>query len=413
MAKKSSNKFSRRDFLRISAGAAVAAGIGCGGKDPGAPAGSGAGVVASGTGGAVGNAGNIGPISSTQGGTTATATGGKTAAGGKAGSGAGGKVTGGTSASGGSLASGGASGSTTGAAGTGATGQPLVAMVRGTDWATATEKAIEMVGGLPDLTGKTVMLRPNVISRNPNPETTNPEVIRGVIKAAKAKGAAKIIVAEDGFANRTITTLDAMTTLKITEVCTAEGAEALDLRGRPTASQSPAGVTQYAGGINFYKDVLDADYVINLPVCKTHGNANFSMAIKGWFGCVPDRPHTGNLHYRLAELHLVRQEDFVVLDASKAMVTGGPQNGAAADSKIVVASRDPIATDVTGLCIIKKFGPALGGRGAAYNLGVWEQPQIMHAMELNFPGWLTSKQKFAYAQDGVTEHEEIMAFRDA
>jgi uncharacterized protein (DUF362 family) len=137
------------------------------------------------------------------------------------------------------------------------------------------------------------------------------------------------------------------------------------------------------------------------------------MAIKAWFGCVPTRIHSGNLHNRLAEIHLVKQEDFVVLDASKAMVTGGPQNGAAADSQIVVATKDAIAADVTGLCIIKHFGAALGGRGAAYNLGVWAQPQIMRAMALKFPGWLTAKENFEYAQNGVTEHATIMAFRDA
>lgn len=406
MSKRRAKDLSRRDFLRVSAGAVVVTSIGCLGESNNGVGGTG-GATGQGGDGAGGNFAGAGG---------GLAQGGTGASGGRAG----GVVTGGTTAGGSGKAGAGKAGATGGRAGSGAgagsTGggsNPLVAMVRGTDWARATRDAIDMVGGLPDLTGKTVMLRPNVISSNPHPETTNPEVIRGAIQAVKAKGAARIIVAEDGFANaRTGSgTLAAMTTLKITEMCQKEGAEALDLKGRPTVAQSPSGATQWSGGINFYKDVLDADYVINIPVCKTHGSANFSMAIKAWFGCVPERPHSGNLHSKLAELHLVKQENFVVLDATKAMVTGGPQNGTAADSQIVVATRDPIAADVTGLCIIKQFGPALGGRGAAYNLKVWEQPQIIRAMALNFDGWLSSEQKFEYAQQGVTEHADIMAWR--
>jgi uncharacterized protein (DUF362 family) len=364
------SRLSRRRFLEGSVGAAVAAGIGCGGGD---------------------NAGSSAGGEPQGGATAAGATGAQATGGARSGGG------------GGATAAGGAS-----TAGSGGGDSPLVALVRGSDWAQAVRDAIDLVGGLPDLTGRTVMLKPNVISTSPAPETTDAEVVRGAIRAVKAMGATAVLVAEDGF---TGDTLQSMQATGVAQVCTEEGAQAVELKNGPTTNISPPGATNWSGGINLYQAVYDADYIINMPVCKSHSLATFTMALKNWYGCIPqsDRSHT-NLGPRLAELHLAKQENFVILDATKAMVTGGPQNGQTAEPRIVVASRDAIAADVTGLCIHKQFGTRNGG---VFNMGVWDQPQISRALQLQFAGWLSSAQNFAYAQQGVDEHAEIMAWRDA
>jgi len=176
-------------------------------------------------------------------------------------------------------------------------------MTRDTDWAKATQDAIEMAGGLPDLSGMTVLLKPNIISTTPHPETTNVEVIRGAIQAVKAKNAARIIVGEDGFATSGMT---AMNALGVTTLCEQLGAEAIAFPGSATETVNETRATAWGGVINLYKTVLDADYVINMPVCKTHSNANYSLAIKNWYGILPERPHIGNLMYRLAFVSGVR-----------------------------------------------------------------------------------------------------------
>ena len=330
-------------------------------------------------------------------GTESSATGGQSQ-GGAAGTGAaGGAGTGGAGTGGG------------GTGGGGGTDNPLVSLVRGSDWAQAVQDAIELVGGLPDLTGRTVMLKPNVISTNPAPETTDSEVIRGAIRAVRARGASTILVAEDGFGGPT---LQNMQSTGITQVCTDEGAEPVELKDGLTTRVTPSGAAAWSGGINLYQAVYDADYVINMPVCKSHGISTYTMALKNWYGCIPqsDRAHPSNLGAMLAELHLAKQEDFVILDATRAMVTRGPTGGDTAESRIVVVSRDAIAADVAGLCIHKQFGTRSGG---VFNQGVWEQPQVRRALALQLPGWLSSAQNFAYAQQGVEEHAEIMAWRDA
>jgi uncharacterized protein (DUF362 family) len=477
LAKCKSEEISRRDFLEVSIGAAVVAGIGCSsGNDAKGQDSSSSGGASATAGGASGKGGagatnssaapteNGGAATSNGGAATSSggassiekggaaaggdaaaggsevssATGGKSTAGGKSGSsaaggtttnggrtsngpgtggnpatggrigttGAGGTTTaggktgttgtGGTTAAGGSSANVAGSPATGGVAGGGSGGTPLVALVRGTDWVQATMDAIALVGGLPDLSGKTVLLKPNIISSSAD-ATTNKDVIHGVIKAVKAKNAGTIIVADSAWGSpRDV--LAFMASLGIADICDAEGASMVDLQNTPHPTRN---------GTDFSDVVYNADFVINMPVCKSHSVAKFTLALKNWYGCTENgRPHASAWDAP-AKLRQIKQEGFVVLDATKTMITGGPSSGTMVQSKIVVASKDAIAVDVTGLCIHKYSGGTLiSSKGDA-----WKLPQIKSALALGLPGWLSSAQEFSYAQQGVTEHADIMALR--
>lgn len=186
--------------------------------------------------------------------------------------------------------------------------------------------------------------------------------------------------------------------------------------GTAHTPRSNTNAAAWGGSIDYYDLVYDADYVINVPKCKTQGSINFSMGIKGWLGNMirPSDLHSGNLANKCAEAHLIKQEDFVVLDATRAMVTGGPsQGGTMTDAKIVVASRDAIAAEVTGLAIIRYFGAQVGATGGAHSVLPWDQNQIKRALALGFPGWLSTAEDFSYSPSGIDEHAAIMAKRTA
>jgi uncharacterized protein (DUF362 family) len=461
VAKRDSEKLSRRNFLGFGVGAAVVAGIGCGNEGDGGSSGVGG---TTGVGGATGNGGatesggvtgnggsSIGAGGSTAKGNTtgnggsSPGTGGSTGKGDTTGNGGSSPTTGGTTGKGGTTGSGGTSpntggttakGGTTGSStGTGAT--PLVGMVRNTDVIAATMAAIDAVGGFPDLTGKVVMLRPNMIDTvsgstgsapvPANPGSVNPDVIRGVIRAIKAKGTPKsILVAEWAFTGALTNSGGTGVADRngIAAAVKAEGATLLDIKSSPSPKTvSPAGATNWPSGIPMYQAVLDAEYIVNIPVCKTHGSANFSMALKGWYGCQDNHSHpsasgTETAKVRLCnlmpEIHLAKKEDFVVLDATKCLLTGGPQvgSGKTAAPGIVVASKDAIAVDVTGVCILKHYMATTSTANTNITgSSVWEQPQIARAMQLTALGWLTSKQNFPYSATGIDEAATIMAYR--
>ena len=276
-------------------------------------------------------------------------------------------------------------------------------MVRGTDWVQATQDAITAAGGLPNLTGKKVVLRANVID-NVASDTTSPDVIHGVIKAVKAAGATDITVAEDGWnAGGGGGTLACMKTLGIQAVCDTEGAKTADLAADNRTTRN---------GIDFNDLVYNADYVIAIPKCKRHTTeGNFTMALKLWYG------NTKNNRAHLADgkmpgtLHAIRKADFTVLDATACMTKGGPTGGTMVQSKIVVASNDAIASDVTGLLILKYSGDNIISTWA----DAWANNQIKQALAQKIPGYsqaapAQSQQGFPYVAQGVTEAATIMGY---
>ena len=136
------------------------------------------------------------------------------------------------------------------------------------------------------------------------------------------------------------------------------------------------------------------DHVINVPVIKTHFQAWFTMSMKAFVGMSHHRSrrefHTafkgssglGNqkapgsrrrlgaegrkedieeaqpLVNRVAELNLGITPALNILDGTKSFVFGGPSHGDTVDPKLIVASRDRIAADATGVAVLKRMVPS-------------------------------------------------------
>jgi uncharacterized protein (DUF362 family) len=416
MSKNEKMGLSRRGFLGASVGAVVGAGVGagCDGTEP--PAGTGGAGGTSSGGVPTGGANTAGQST---GGKSAggTSSGGKSSGGTSAGgTSSGGKSSGGTSAGG--TSSGGKSSGGTSSGGTATDGgtRPKVCLVRNTDVGQAVRDAVAAVGGLPDLTGKTVLLKPNLNSNEGPPTSPNPEVMRAAIRLAKERGASRVIVGDRS--NPSYDTIQAMTAAGIYDVAIAEGAEAMNFNGLATRLVNPAGATHWPNGFNTYVVILDdVDYIINCCCCKHHALANYTMAMKAWQGIIVQNDRSTahqDLGNRLPELHLGVKEDFVILDATKALLTAGPSlGGLQASPGIVVATADAVAADVTGLCIMKYY-LAQAGRADSQidNYTVWTQPQMVRALALG-NGWMSNKAQYTYTSQGISEIQTIMQYLNA
>jgi uncharacterized protein (DUF362 family) len=149
----------------------------------------------------------------------------------------------------------------------------------------------------------------------------------------------------------------------------------------------PDGASSWPVGF-YVPEFLDSiDYVIALPVIKTHWTATFTMGLKSQISITADRdrrqlPHGqhrdilfGNM---IAESNLIYRPDFYISDATKCFVTGGPDLGTLREPGIVLASSDVVANDAVGLALLKTLGtvPKIQERS------VWAQPQIKRAVEL-------------------------------
>jgi uncharacterized protein (DUF362 family) len=125
------------------------------------------------------------------------------------------------------------------------------------------------------------------------------------------------------------------------------------------------------------------DFIVNLPVIKTHRSASYSICLKNFIGCthIRQRPYlidSSRWEEVAAELNLAYQPHLNVVDGTVSMIEGGPWEGTAEKTGLIIASKDRVAADIVGLGVIKAFGKW----ERVTEKDVWDQKQIRTAIEL-------------------------------
>jgi uncharacterized protein (DUF362 family) len=107
-----------------------------------------------------------------------------------------------------------------------------------------------------------------------------------------------------------------------------------------------------AGRVKLPRLMLNGDVFITLPVLKTHALTYFTGSIKNQWGCVPQYDRIllhQYLNPMLAELHAIFKPQLSIMDAIIAMEGRGPANGKPRRMDLLLASRDSVALDATGM----------------------------------------------------------------
>jgi uncharacterized protein (DUF362 family) len=287
----------------------------------------------------------------------------------------------------------------------------VVGLSRQKDTLESVKVVVELAGGFGIKKGSTVLIRPNANTADLPPGSTNPEVLRGAIREVKKCDPGKVIVAEKSMT--TLNTQKVMKELGLWQVAEAEGVdEILTFDQMKRRHVEPKGAYSWQYGFDVPEFLESVDYMIALPVVKTHWTAIFTMGLKSQISITADRdrrqlPHGhgwdmifGNM---IAESNLVHKPDFYISDATKCFVTDGPNIGTLREPGIVMASSDVIANDVVGLALLKTLGTV----PKIQNHSVWVQPQIKRAVELNLGA--SSKEEITVKSQGIEEIEQIIA----
>lgn len=314
-----------------------------------------------------------------------------------------------------------------------------VGIARGSSMADAVKKAVELAGGMSFIKdGQTVLIKPNVTGALKSPTTTNPEVLYAVIKLVAERGPKRIIVADRSFSAQFVTTspktidvmksvghLDAVnqaiSDVKAPVIAVGlEDAEAeLEKLGKPKNTPlwrtiKPEKASHWPNGFELAELLFAVDHVINVPVIKTHFQAWFTMSMKAFVGMshhrsrrefhqtwkgeggLFDQKRTSSRRRgvqkdlaeeakeiapfvnRLAELNLGLTPAMNIMDGSSCFVFGGPSSGDTAEPKVVVASRDRIAADVTGVALLR----SLGTEDRLQKMSPWKTPFMQHGIKI-------------------------------
>ncbi|MCU0822482.1 MAG: DUF362 domain-containing protein, partial [Spirochaetes bacterium] len=193
------------------------------------------------------------------------------------------------------------------------------------------DSAFAEFGGINALIkkGMNVVIKPN-IAWNSAPEkahNTNPDLVEGVVKRC-VKAGAKVTV----FDRTCNAARPCYKNSGIEDAANKAGAivEQIDDRKFVTV-KVPNGLRQ--GELSVYKPILDADFVINMPIAKHHGSADLTISMKNLMGVIGGSRgmlHLG-LHENIVDFAKTVKVDLIICDALRILTRNGPNGGSPAD----------------------------------------------------------------------------------
>jgi uncharacterized protein (DUF362 family) len=229
----------------------------------------------------------------------------------------------------------------------------LVAMVHGGDVSAMVERAVELIGGLGklQLVGTHTLLKPNVVGGGAPPITTDPRVVRALGALVRREKPASMVVGEMS-AVMALPTRPHLEYTGMVQVASAIGADVIAFDDEDWVEVRPPHV-EYTTTVYVAKSAYEAERLISIPVIKTHRHASFSCALKNTVGCVhgKNKPwmYGSGWEAAVAELNSVVRPHLYVVDGLQSLVRGGPWAGEVMPTQVILASGDPIATDVIAL----------------------------------------------------------------
>ena len=253
--------------------------------------------------------------------------------------------------------------------------QAHVSVAHGGDPGAITRAAVAALGGIERFVrpGDDVIIKPNICVDYHPPEyaaTTNPTVVAALVDLCLGARAKCVRVMDTPLGG---VPESAYAVSGIGEAVKAAGGEMEVMSPVKFAEFAiPAGRDIKAWEV--YRDVLEADVLINVPIAKHHSLARLSLGIKNLLGVIadPNRMHR-NLGQRAADLVSLVRPTLTVVDAVRILAAHGPTGGSLNDvqrTDTVIASHDFVAADACAATLFDLNGADIAYVRAAADMGL-------------------------------------------
>ncbi len=244
--------------------------------------------------------------------------------------------------------------------------------------AAATAKALETLGGISRFVkkGQRVLIKPNMsFAKGPDiAATTHPLVVAAVARACSEAGAGEVLVLDHTLQRAEL----CLERTGIREACRGiPGVHCLAVQDRKFFKEVKVPRGKVLERVEVVRDLLDDCVLISVPVAKSHSTTGVSLGLKGLMGLIWDREsfHSQfNINEGIADLATVVRPRLTVLDATRALTTGGPGGpGEVKRPNLVVAGTDPVAVDSFGVGIVPWYGQSFRGRQVEHLLAAHQR----------------------------------------
>jgi len=235
-----------------------------------------------------------------------------------------------------------------------------VVVCKGSDGYNSTKKSLM---GLHIDTGKLknkkILIKPNA-GRLVDKDlgiNTSPDVVAGVIDFFKEAGVHGLTVGESPIMG--VKALNSLKQCGISQVALERGVKLLDLDSAPPV------VVKIENGkvidrLKVCRGAVDADYIVSVPVIKTHMHTQVSLGLKNMKGCLYKKekvklhqlpfsdkiiPPAKSLDAAVADMSNILLPNLTVIDGTIAQEGLGPSAGAPVPMGVIIASENCLAAD--------------------------------------------------------------------
>lgn len=220
-------------------------------------------------------------------------------------------------------------------------------------------RAIELCGGFDKLNkNDRVLIKPNItfggwIAIPPYGMVTTSKMVEGILRKLAEHGCNNVSIGEG-----TILGVLGSNTRRgfeytgISRVAKKYGAKLIDFNDGPFDHKDMGGIK-----VGISKIALEADFLINVPVLKTHPQVKVSLGFKNLKGClnVASRKafHMKGLQHLICLLNQLLESDLTIIDGIY-MLEKGPDAvvGMSYRKNLIISSRDAFECDCVGATIL-------------------------------------------------------------
>jgi len=234
----------------------------------------------------------------------------------------------------------------------------IVVVTKGKDPYETTMEALSRIS-LPPLKDKRILLKPNA-ARLMEPQqggVTHPAVVAAVIDHLRDRGGRDIYIGESPILGVKVKEVFDLTGM--TRIAGERGIPLIDLdKEEPLNLPVPKGLVVQT--LKVAAEISRTDYIVSIPVMKTHMHTTVTLSIKNMKGVLwrrekvrlhqlhAPRQVVGNdkeLDVAISDLASVLLPDLAVIDGNIGMEGLGPGIGNPRNAGLVVVSQDPVAAD--------------------------------------------------------------------
>lgn len=243
---------------------------------------------------------------------------------------------------------------------------------------------------LNEFSGDNVAIKANFNSADPFPASTHIDTLHAIIEKLNEADIAGLTLAERSGMGNTCHVLEKCGVFELSNELGFK-VVVLDEEDRNNWVKIEKEGTHWVKGFYISKLFLESKRVVQTCCLKTHRfGGHFTLSLKNSVGIVAKRLPKGLYNY-MAELHVSPYQrlmiaevnkyynvDFIIMDAMKAFVTKGPEQGEVVEPNLILASDDRVAIDAVGVAVLRNYGVKTN-----INKGrIFELDQIRRAAEL-------------------------------